>query len=166
MSNEFLPSFPCLLEVSVVGLVGYRSGQSVLYAYTSILFIEMQQKKNLLYQNLTGLVVIVQIVQKYVDDELREPFYPSGANQLHVSKAVLDLLERIVTRVQQSSCWLSNLRIHISHLFHLFVIIFLLFSVFFFFQIFFSFFLYFCSRYDKPNFHPLPLCKCVCFPVF
>ena len=45
MSNEFLPSFPCLLEVSVVGLVRCRSGQSVLYVYTSILFIEMQQKK-------------------------------------------------------------------------------------------------------------------------
>ena len=45
MSNEFLPSFPCLLEVSVVGMVKCRSGQSVLYVGTSILFIEMQQKK-------------------------------------------------------------------------------------------------------------------------
>ena len=44
MSNEFLPSFPCLLEVSVVGMVKCRSGQSVLYVGTSILFIEMQQK--------------------------------------------------------------------------------------------------------------------------
>ena len=67
MSNEFLPSFPCLLEVSVVGMVKCRSGQSVLYVGTSILFIEMQQKKktkttknkkkqkkkqNLLYQNI------------------------------------------------------------------------------------------------------------------